>query len=332
MVRRLLAAGAHPDVCDDHGQTPMFLASSLGNIEIMQILLEAGATVQPRASGLLPLWAAARTGKLEAVQWLLARGANIDARCEGRITALIHAAKTGHVDLVRVLLDAGADTTIRDAQGKTAIDYAGYRDDLHALFSDVHKPVFMKIERHMPALIRAVHCGDQAALIRALAEGVDVTNYRGDTALMLAIASRQMQMVEALLEAGANVNARNAKDENAWIYAYGHGGVGTWELLEQHGFERGSHEINYVLSGSRPRHSARSAITAGDIARVAEMIDELLFDVDFLEPGLRPLELAIDRRDVAMVKLLITKGADASLPDSSGVPLRVRAEAVGISV
>jgi ankyrin repeat protein len=80
------------------------------------------------------------------------------------------------------------------------------------------------------------------------------------------------------------------------------------------------------------RDAAKQAMEAGDIGRVAKLIDELELDVDFLSVGTRPLEIAIDRGDAALVQLLIAKGADASLPDSSGASLRARAEAAGLEV
>jgi ankyrin repeat protein len=368
LVRMLLAAGADPNIIDDWSHTPMSGAASHGNLELLELLHQAGGRVQPRAAGRMPLWAAVRSGKFEAAQWLLARGAHIDARCEGRVTALhaaieqdevelalaliaagadvnvqtsdehkttplILASKKGQIELITALLAAGADPAVQDAEGQSAADHASYREELRALFPDSGgTPIFMKIERDMPPLIRAVHCGDRAAFAAALEDGVDVTNYRGDTALMFAAACRQLHMLEALLEAGADISAANSKGDNAWCYAFTCGADQIRQLLEQRGFQNSMDALNQMAAQAMRRDAAKQAMDAGDIGRVAKMIDELELDVDFLAPGVRPLQIAIDRGDAALVSLLIAKGADPSLPDSSGISLRERAEAAGLAV
>jgi ankyrin repeat protein len=366
LVKLVLAAGANPNFIDDWSHTPLSGAASHGNLELLELLHQAGAHIQPRAAGRMPLWAAVRSGKFEAAQWLLARGAHIDSRCEGRITALhaaieqdeveialaliaagadvnvqssdedkttplILASKKGQVELITSLLAAGADTTVHDANVQTAADHAAYRPELRALFPDSGPALFyMKIQRNMPPLIRAVHCGDRSAFTAALADGIDVTNYRGDTALMLAAAYRQRHMLEALLEAGADIHAVNSKGDNAWTYAFTCGAEQIRLLLEQRGFQNSMDALNQMAAQAMRRDAAKQAIEAGDIGRVAKMIDELDLDVDFLAPGVRPLELAINRSDKALFGLLIAKGADMSLPDSSGVSLRERPEAADL--
>ena len=222
---------------------------------------------------------------------------------------------------------------MQDAEGQSAADHAAYREELRALFpGSGGAPIFMKIERNMPALIRAVHCGDRAGFNAALEDGVEVTNYRGDTALMLACAYRQMHMIDALLEAGADIHAANKQGDNAWTYAFTCGAEQIRQLIEQRGFENSMDALNQMASQSMRRDAAKQAIDGGDIARVAKLIDDLEFDVDWLAPGVRPLELAIDRGDKALVSLLIAKGADPELPDGSGATLRARAEAAGIEI
>lgn len=367
MVQRLLAAGAKPDPFDDWGHTPLSGAAARGNLEMMELLVEAGASVQPSPAGRLPLHAAVKGGHFEAAQWLLQRGADIDARSDGRITALhvaidedevelalallaagadpnvqasdderntplICATKKGQVEVIEALLAAGADPHVQDAGGQSAIDHAAYREELRVLFPEAGAaPVFMPLTRELQPLLRAVHTGDADAFAAALAEAedVDVTNYRGDTALMLAAGYRRKAMAEQLLERGANLHATNAKGDGAWTYAFVNGADQLREMFEARGFVTSMDALNQMAAQSLRRDAARDAINAGDIARVAKLIDELEFDVDFLGLQQRPLELALARGDAALIQLLLAKGADASLPDAYGVPLAERGREAG---
>lgn len=366
MVRRLLAAGANPDPLDDWGSTPLNTAAGKGNLELMELLVEAGARVQPRESGRLPIHVAVRNGQFEATQWLLARGANIDARDDGRTTALhiaidsdevelalalldagadpevvtsdedkttplIRAAKKGSVELISALLAAGADPRVVDPGGESAIDHARYREELRALFPEAGEgPRFEQVERELPPLLRAIHLDDSEAFREALGYAdLEHGNYRGDTALMLAVSFGLRHMVDALIEAGADLHAQNAKGDTAWSYAFSGGQEPLRILLEGHGVATTMDGLNQMAGQALRRDAAIEAIEAGDVAGVAKQIDELEFDVDWLGRGRRPLQLAIDRKDATLIQLLLAKGADASFPVLDGPSLREYGEAAG---
>jgi len=86
-------------------------AAKMGNISIMQLLIERGVNVNSssRSGSETPLMKAAYYGQVAAVGWLLDHHAAVEARDARGNTALLHAAWTGKRDVVELLLQRGAD-------------------------------------------------------------------------------------------------------------------------------------------------------------------------------------------------------------------------------
>ena len=76
---------------------------------------------QRREKGLIR---AAEDGRLDLVRNLLEAGANPNAKSDGDVTVLIWAAARGHVEVVKVLLQSGAEPNARTRKGRTAIEIA----------------------------------------------------------------------------------------------------------------------------------------------------------------------------------------------------------------
>ncbi|HEX6813206.1 MAG TPA: ankyrin repeat domain-containing protein [Planctomycetota bacterium] len=91
-----------------------------------------------------PLHKAARNGHLDIMRMLLAAGADVNRHCEERIgeTPLGLVADTCSFELAHLLIDAGADPTIRGWMGLTALDRAARRTD------EAGKAVLALLEAH----------------------------------------------------------------------------------------------------------------------------------------------------------------------------------------
>jgi len=104
-VRALLAAGARVDDRDAAGQTPLMVAVRGGHAAVAQMLLAGGAEVDARDGRLdTPFLAAGRDGNAPLLELLAAVGANPALTNRYGGTALIPACERGHLDAVRVLL------------------------------------------------------------------------------------------------------------------------------------------------------------------------------------------------------------------------------------
>lgn len=157
-VIALLADGAQINSRDRNGDSPLNMAAARGNVELVDVLLRASADVQlANIAGVTPLMAAAYACQPEIVHRLLAAGARTDpvdrvkknaavyaagqgcnacleallrtgtpvnGRLDHQLTLLMWSAGYGHEATARLLLEHGADRSLRDDRGKTAADIA----------------------------------------------------------------------------------------------------------------------------------------------------------------------------------------------------------------
>ena len=98
------------------GWTPLMIAITNGNSDVVNLLLKAGADVNAkRTTGTTALMTAAQYGRADLAKLLLHHGAMVNAKCETGLNALMIGACWGRLDVVKVLLAAGAtprDTTV----------------------------------------------------------------------------------------------------------------------------------------------------------------------------------------------------------------------------
>jgi len=111
LVGQLLKAGANPAVANRNGSTPMWLAANRGDAAVIEALLEGGANANEELPlGRKPLMLAARSGVVDAVRELLEKGADPNAaESERGTTALMQAADQGHPDVLKLLIEGGAN-------------------------------------------------------------------------------------------------------------------------------------------------------------------------------------------------------------------------------
>ena len=138
IVRALLEAGAGEDVRkrDEYGYSPIYNACEGKHFEVFRALVEAGGDVNKLDSGgYTALHDASRWGLTEGVRYLcVERGADVNKSTTGGDghTPLTLASNYGHVEAVRVLLEAGADVNKRRSDGRTPLFLAMTQSlDLH---------------------------------------------------------------------------------------------------------------------------------------------------------------------------------------------------------
>jgi len=153
---------------------------------------------------------AAIEGKVYAVEDLLGRGANVNMR-KGGWTVLMFAAREGHAEIAKILLDNGADV---NASGKEGWEWGG-----------------------ATALIIAAEKGHTEIIKIFLARGAKVNgkNNHGNTALMYAAEFGHPEVVKLLLASGADVTPKDKDGETALVTATRKGYTDIVQLLKNAG-------------------------------------------------------------------------------------------------
>lgn len=123
VAKGLLDAGADPNYCDALGMTPLHHSIQRGfHISLVELLLKRGACVDSLTHNQeTPLSLAARKGLTETVEVLLEYNPNLNLRVDGQSTALMIACSWRWERICHALLDAGADASVVDAQGRTCL-------------------------------------------------------------------------------------------------------------------------------------------------------------------------------------------------------------------
>ena len=372
MIGMLLDAGADANGFDPAGETPLMAASRVGKLEAVTVLLDRGATVDLADSAYqqTALMVAVRENRPDVVKLLLSRGANVNAKTRvgrtpawvlpnsvpgfghgigivrgglpdrgsrppipGGMSPLQYAARDGRLEIVRILLDAGASINETDANEIT--------------------PLIAAITNNHPDVARFL-----------IERGADVkaADWYGRTPLWAAVETRNMdvdnatfensvdrapflELIQLLLERGANPNARTKESPPirreflritgtlAWVDFTGQtpflaaalaGDVTVMKLLLKHGADPNIPTIG----GTTPLMAAAGinwviyqTFDEGQEALLdaVKLCVELGMDVNAANSmGLTAAHGAANRGSDEILKFLVSQGAKLDVKDKEG--------------
>jgi ankyrin repeat protein len=125
-VQRALASGVSVNSVDPiHNATALHAAAAVGNIRLIELLIDKGADLNaPDRRGISPLIVACATGQISSAKTLIEAGAKINIKPTLAPTALIVAIQSGNVQLVETLLHAKAKVDQSDIFGTTPLQAA----------------------------------------------------------------------------------------------------------------------------------------------------------------------------------------------------------------
>lgn len=222
VLKHLIALGSPVDALNDEGETPLLVAANLGSAKAMQALIAAGADRSVKDADGRDLYfnalrSSAGKTKLPLLQGL---GFRVDAKDATGRYVVDYVGEAPRLKTiigeVKAVLDRGDDVSqaFMSRLAARCIDkrQVTLAEDVMALPEwrpqGADEAVFMACSRGgLP----------DAVLAQAVAKGFDLEarDADGNTALMVAIAARNLAAVQVLMDAGADPEAKNAKGKPA---------------------------------------------------------------------------------------------------------------------
>ncbi|MFM1843071.1 MAG: Ankyrin [Cyanobacteriota bacterium] len=267
MVEILLRAGAKINQQDQDGATALQLAIQGNHPLVLGLLLEYGADCyQPNAQGDLPLSLVIAQDNLDLLQclnvpldgesWLMAASEGkgqmikgflqdhwlVDYQDEQGDTALHLACLEGHLDIVQQLIQARASVNLTNQAGDTPLMLAIAHGEgeivrqLLAAGADPNLSPTGEFPLLMALTTDRISGPTQGAIVAALLEaGANVRQpfIQGQTALMVAAARNQVNLLPLLLAAGSEVNQTDSQGATALMWACHRGQLEAVKYLLQ---------------------------------------------------------------------------------------------------
>jgi len=352
VVEALLAHGVEVDAREPHyGQTPLMVAVREGHLDVVELLLDAGADVNAQTfpedpprfippsespDGLSKGIGIIRAG------WPEGRGKRFPAG--GSKTPLLYATRHGHLDIVRALIEHGADLELADGNGITPLINAIVNASAVRISRD-GKTDHMKI----------------ANVLLDVGANPNAMDWYGQTPLWAAVDMRNLELgprnnefnvrdeafalIERLLELGANPNARTREFPHerrfivevvgsvAWVDLTGQtpflraaaaGDLDVMHLLLEHGADPNIP----TYAGTTPLMVAAGVNWAVDetytvseeaLLEAVKLTIELGNDVNAVNSmGVGAIHGAANRGANAIIEYLAAHGARLDVPDKQG--------------
>jgi ankyrin repeat protein len=350
MVELLLKRGADVNATDSTGGTALHIATQNGFRTVAEVLLSFHADPNARNAEInqrrTPLHFAASLGHIEMMKLLIGAGADVNVRDKLGSTPLFDAIGAGKTDSLKTLLAAKSNPNLANYKGVMPISFAASKNEwasVQALLeakadpnAGVNLPIFWAIRQQNPdkarVLLRAGADPNRPAAIDSSVVGYTISGeFATNYPLAFACGRNDSESVKALLEFKADPNGKAGWKDQAVIFnalfdtnvmkqlleAGANPNVGTPEGGSGY---RGETPLMMVVRGVRSSSDGVYTIsTEGDLMQAKLLIDHGA-NVNARRPtdGATALHLAVQRRHQGLVDLLLASKADVNAQDDNG--------------
>ena len=239
VYQEIISHGVDVNATAKNNVSALMLACEKGNKYAINVLLNAGAdpNIADANSGTSLHYAAGNDCCIEVYQEIISHGVDVNATAKNNVSALMLACEKGNKDAINVLLNAGADPNIADANSETSLHYAAGNDCCTEVYQEIIShgvDVNATAKNNLSALLLACEKGNKDAINVLFNAGADpnIATANGKTCLhCVAQHDCCTDVLHAIISHGVDVNARKKNNVTALMKACANGNVDAIEVL-----------------------------------------------------------------------------------------------------
>ncbi|XP_059151249.1 ankyrin-3-like [Physella acuta] len=270
-VKLLLSQDFNIQQSDTHGYNALSLACYTGSLSIVELILQHKASLVNVNMALLE---AARQGHTEVVKFLINKNADVKNNDSCQRNPLMVACLNGRTETITFLLTQDCNIQQRDNEGNSAL--------LLACSGGHLRTVQLLLQRRVSL--------------------TDV-NQNGDNALLISAKRGYTQLVRFLIEKGLDQNSVNLLQQNALMLACLNGHTATVRILLRN-------NINFQQKDSNGNTALLLAVQAGNLDNVELLLENKASLTDVNNDGYNALSIAAQKGHTEIVTFLMNKNND----------------------
>ncbi len=323
VVRYLISKGFDVNDVNTRGESTNALSESLfvdtREKDLFKLLIDSGAdpdtddTYYARPM-IMTMVAKNNTGLLKL---LIARGANLNKLSQDGSSALYLATKKNNINMMKILIDAGADIDIKNHKGNTALDMAVKEKQMQSIRLLLAYGADPNISGNITPLAKALRLENIEIVQLLLESGADVNRQNAFGWSVMHLAAHQLEkgertFYELLLKHNPNMNVQNYKKQTPFMIAVKYDTSRSIANLIKQGADINAEDEN---ANTPLLYAAKHGNSD-----VVKLLINSGTDIDAKnrEDGSTALIYMVKSGESEMVDFLIKKGADVDAESSSG--------------
>ncbi len=222
--------------------TPLYNAIKAGQIDNARTMINKGQYINDSTNGATPLISSAFYGYTNLVRLLIDNGADLEAKNNHGVTALMWASTKGHLDIAKILVESGADINAKDNKGSAALSDASRNGHLKIAKLLIKKggAINATSKEGFAAIHTATNKGHSSVAKLLIENGADLngkTSSNSVTPFLFACRSGMLKVVKILMEKGADINYRDKEEASSLSWASIEGRKRVFKFLMDQGAE-----------------------------------------------------------------------------------------------
>jgi len=226
IVKTLLENGANPNFEDNENNTTLYIAICAGNVDIVKLLLSYGADVNNGENSKIPIHRAIEQNMIEILSELIKNGADVNAESLDQFTPLVRAVMKGHLQCAEILIDHNSNLEQKVESSQTLLHLVakhGKVDTSSFLTTLINHRIDVNAEDvNANTPLHLAKSSDTVQILIANGANVKAKNNKNETAMHVFTKKHHNnanKSIESLINAGADVNVIDEKGITPLFYA-----------------------------------------------------------------------------------------------------------------